>query len=162
MAKINQKLDGFLGNPQDNLRAIKPQVGKFGFILAIMVFGITACFSWFVYQRHPHVQDEVLYLYQARYLSQGMFNTPAPPVPEAFSIYLIPYKSERWYSPFPPGWPALLAIGTLLKAPWLVNPILAGVNILLAFLLFQFVLPIRYAKLSALLLVYRPGFCLWG
>ncbi len=162
MAKINQKLDGFLGNPQDNHRAIKPQVGKFGFILAIMVFGITACFSWFVYQRHPHVQDEVLYLYQARYLSQGMFNTPAPPVPEGFSIYLIPYKSERWYSPFPPGWPALLAIGTLLKAPWLVNPILAGVNILLAFLLFQFVLPIRYAKLSALLLSFSPWFLFMG
>jgi len=30
------------------------------------------------------------------------------------------------YAPFPPGWPALLALGELLGAPWLVNPILGA------------------------------------
>ena len=59
-------------------------------------------------------------------LAEGLLTVPAPPVPEAFSVYMIPYKSERWYSIFPPGWPAMLAIGTLLEVPWLVNPLLAG------------------------------------
>ena len=41
---------------------------------------------------------------------------PAPPIQQAFSIDMIPYEDDKWYSPFPPGWPAMLALGTLAES----------------------------------------------
>jgi hypothetical protein len=35
----------------------------------------------------------------------------------------------RWCSLCPPGWPAILAVGVLLGAPWLVDPLLLGLSI---------------------------------
>ncbi len=92
-----------------------------------------ALLAAFAYERHPHVPDEVAYLLHARYLAAGHLAMQPPPVPEAFELDLMRYEPERWYSPVPPGWPAILAIGVRLGAPWLVNPVLAGIGVLLAF-----------------------------
>jgi hypothetical protein len=117
---------------------------------------VSASLSLFCYDRHPHLQDEVVYLYQARYLAEGKITAPAAPVAEAFSIYMIPYNAERWYSPFPPGWPAFLAIGVLLGAPWLVNPILAGANVILLFVLLHQLYSRRVALTGLLLFCLSP------
>ncbi len=108
------------------------------------------------YERHPHIPDEVVYLYHARYLAAGRLTMPAPPVPEAFNIDLMTYEANRWYCPVPPGWPALLALGVLVGAPWLVNPVLAGVNVLLAYALIRDLYDRRIARLVVLLLCTSP------
>jgi hypothetical protein len=64
-----------------------------------------------------------------------LLSMPAPPVPAAFEVDLMEYEPDRWYSPVPPGWPFALAAGMRLGVPWLVNPVLAGVNVLLTYLL---------------------------
>jgi hypothetical protein len=138
------------------------RIDRFALFCAIGVFLATTFLSVVIYQRHPHVQDEVLYLYQARAFSQGMLTTPAPAAPEGFYIYMIPFRSGDWYSPFPPGWPALLSIGVLLKVPWLVNPLLSAVNILLANLIFASLFPRRYARLATLGLAVSPWFLFMG
>ena len=57
----------------------------------------------------------------------GGTTLPAPPaVPEAFSLDNVILSSNRWCSKYPPGFPLLLAVGWLLGAPWLVNPVLFG------------------------------------
>ena len=104
----------------------------FNFLAALWVTLLALFLSYFIYQSHPHVQDEVIYLFHARYLAEGLLKVPAPAVPEAFTLYMIPYKAAQWYSIFPPGWPAILSLGVLVGAPWLVNPVLGGVGILLA------------------------------
>jgi len=71
---------------------------------------------------------------------------------------MIPYKESRWYSPFPPGWPAVLAIGVLFGVPWLVNPILGGLNILLSYLLIRKVYSLRVARLAVFLLCFSPWY----
>ncbi len=123
---------------------------------AAWVTGLAALLSWFVYQRHPHVPDEVVYLYHARYFAAGKLALPAPPAPEAIQVELMMYEPERWYSPVPPGWPAVLALGVLLGAPWLVNPVLAGCNTLLAGRLLGRLYDAETARGALLLLCVSP------
>jgi hypothetical protein len=128
----------------------------------LWIFILTAFLSYFVYQRHPHIQDEVIYLYQARYMAEGRLTTPAYPLPEAFSIYMIPYRNSQWYSPFPPGWSALLAVGTIMKIPWLVNPVLAAICVLLAYNLAKELYNLPTARVMLLLLCCSPWFIFMG
>jgi hypothetical protein len=155
LTSVRSKVKRMFGQREEQ-QARPPIVSRFAILAAAWVLLFTASLSFFIYERHPHVQDEVVYLYQARYLANAEVTAPAAPVAEAFSIYMIPYKSARWYSPFPPGWPALLAVGILLGAPWLVNPVLAGVNILLTYILVQELYSRRTAHIAVLLLCISP------
>ncbi|MBV8816806.1 MAG: hypothetical protein JO022_00540 [Acidobacteriaceae bacterium] len=95
-------------------------------LAGVWITTVTAFLSFTAYGRHPHVPDEVSYLYQANYFAAGHLTVPALPASNALQLDLITYEPGRHYSPFPPGWPALLAVGVFAGAPWLVNPILAG------------------------------------
>lgn len=131
-------------------------------LVAIWVTIVTAFLALFIYERHPHIADEVIYLYHAKYFANGMLSVPAPPVPEAFSFYMIPHESLRWYSIFPPGWPAVLTLGVLFKVPWLVNPFLAGLNILLIYTLLIEIYPRITARIALLLLCISPWYIFMG
>jgi hypothetical protein len=109
-----------------------------------------------VYQRLPHVPDEVTYLIQAGYFAAGKLSIATPPVPGAVNVDLLYYEPTRIYSAFPPGWPAILAVGVLVGAAWLVNPILAGVNILLCHRLLRDCYDGATATLGTLLLALSP------
>lgn len=161
-ARLSGRLLTLLDSERNPSRSMAGRIDRFALFCASGVFLTTTFLSLVIYQRHPHVQDEVLYLYQARMLSQGMLTTPAPEAPEGFHIYMIPFRSEDWYSPFPPGWPALLSVGVLLKVPWLVNPTLSAVNILLAYSIFASLFPRRYARLATLGLAASPWFLFMG
>ena len=115
-----------------------------------------------VYQRIPHVPDEIVYTLQARYFAAGQLAMAPPPVPEAFDVDLMYLDSERWFSPVPPGWPALLAIGAFTRVAWLVNPLLAGLAILLTHLVLREVYPPRTARGATLLLAFSPWLLFLG
>ena len=114
----------------------------FGRILAIppawlaAAFGIAAILAGrFVLGDMPHVSDEVAYQFQARTLATGSLALPAPPVPDAFNFLHIMIYQGKWYGIMNPGWPAFLAIGELAGMPWLINPVI-GALVLLVFLAF--------------------------
>ena len=153
-----QRLGRFFSEPTKKNSGESASMDRFVIMAALSVTVLAIILSLFIYQRHPHVPDEVMYLYQARYLANGDLTVPAPPVPEAFSFYMIPHESHRWYSIFPPGWPAVLALGVLLGVPWLVNPVFAGLNVLLAYLLFQEISNRYTARIGVLLLCISPWF----
>ena len=77
-------------------------------------------------------------------------------MPDAFQMYLMDVGPRGWYSVVPPGWPAVLAIGVKLGVPWLVNPVLTGFNILLAYLLLRRLYDLRTARIATLLLTLSP------
>lgn len=126
--------------------------------LALAVAVIAAILARFVYEAHPHVPDEVAYLLHARYLAEGMLTMPIPPVPAGFNIDLLHYEPSRWFSPVPPGWPMVLAIGAWFGLPWLVNPVLGGVAIVLTYLLLGRLVDSRETRLTTLLLASSPWF----
>lgn len=157
LTAFNQRVDQFLGGA-----APRGRLDRVAFVGALWVSLITALLAVFVYQAHPHIPDEVAYIYHARYLTSGaLMGTPAPS-PEAFSLYLIPYNSPAWYSPFPPGWPMVLALGVRAGAPWLVNPLFAGMNVLLIYLVIQELYNRRVARLALILVCCSPWFIFMG
>jgi 4-amino-4-deoxy-L-arabinose transferase-like glycosyltransferase len=131
-------------------------VDRFALLAALWVTTVSALLAWFVYQHHPHVADEVAYVYHARYFAAGKLVMPPPPVVRAFEINLMEYQPDKWYAVPPMGWPVVLAIGAALGVPWLVNPILAGLNILLSYLFLGELYPRRIARVAVLLLCLSP------
>src|SRR5215510_9569370 len=85
-----------------------------------------------------------------------MITMPAPPVPAAFNLDLFTYEPNRWFSPFPPGWPAALAVGIWAGVPWLVNPLLAAVNVILSALFVERAYDRKTARLVCVLLCVSP------
>jgi hypothetical protein len=137
-------------------------VDRFAMVLAGGVVVLCALLAITAYQRHPHIPDEVSYLLQARYFAHGMLAMPLPSVPAAFNVDLMTYDATRWYSPFPPGWPIILASGVRIGVPWLVNPILAGVVLVLTSLLLRRISDVRTARLAIVLLGTSPWFLFLG
>lgn len=133
-------------------------IDRFALVCALWVVAASILLGFYVYEWHPHIADEVVYLLHANYLAQGMLAMPLPPVPEAFNIDLMIYEQDRWYSAFPPGWPAILAIGSFFNVPWLVNPVLAGLCILLAYALSRELFSRGTARLIVLLMCVSPWF----
>lgn len=143
---------------QDDVR----RLDRFVLIAAIWVTVASAFLSMVTYQRHPHIPDEVAYLIQARFLADGVLKLPTPPVQEAFDFYLMQFNGAQWYPVTPIGWPALLAVGVLVGAPWLVNPVLAGLCILLTYHVIQELYSRSTARLVVLLLCFSPWYIFMG
>ncbi len=129
---------------------------------ALWVAVVSATLNVVSYERHPHVMDELIYLNHARILSAGAFTMPAPPVQDAFDLYLMQFDGDRWYATTPIGWPAILAVGVLARTPWLVNPLLAGINVLLAGVLVQHLYRRSTARYVVLLLAASPWYLFIG
>ncbi|MEK7832701.1 MAG: hypothetical protein AAB401_16530, partial [Acidobacteriota bacterium] len=132
------------------------RIDRFAVTAAIGATVLAALLSFFSYQRHPHLGDEIAYLYHARYLATGVLAMPMPIPLEAFDLDLFDHDAARWYCSPPVGWPLVLALGVLVNADWLVNPVLGGICVLLAFLLVSELYDRRTARLTALLLALSP------
>ncbi len=156
VATISRWADRVLGQTVPSDAAAPGGADRFAVVLGLCVTVVAVVLAIVTYQRHPHVPDEVSYLLQARYLAAGHLSMPLPSVRFAFDVDLMTYQATRWFSPFPPGWPAILAIGTAIGVPWLVNPLLGGVAIVLAYLVLCELYPRRTARLVTLLLSASP------
>lgn len=161
LESVREKVERFLTD-ESNSKSDGMRLDKIAWIAAFCMFVLTASLSYFVYQAHPHVPDESQYIFQANYIAAGQLTVKPPLVPEAFSMYMVPTQEPRWFGIFPPAWPALLAIGTLIGASWLVNPLLAGLTILAAYLLFKQFYSLRFARMATVLLCCSPWFIFMG
>ena len=129
-------------------RLERPPLGVFACALFVLVF--TCCFNWRVFGGSPHINDEIANVFQARIFALGKLTVPSPCAREFFDFtHMI--NNGKWYSHYPPGFPALLLGGVLLGAPWLINPILAALSILLFFYLGKEIYDRRVGMLTALL-----------
>jgi hypothetical protein len=131
-------------------------IDRYAVLAALWITSVSAFLSFSVYQHHPHVADEVVYLYNARYFATGKVVMPPPPVPQAFEVDLMENTPDKWYGAVPLGWPAVLSAGVAIGAPWLINPVLAGINVLLSYLLLAELYSRRIARIAILLLCVSP------
>jgi 4-amino-4-deoxy-L-arabinose transferase-like glycosyltransferase len=162
LASVKQKCERLLGQPGTGDAGEAVGIDRLAVLSAVWVTGLAVLLSFFCYERHPHVPDEVGYLYHARYFAAGMLTMPTPPAPDALNIDLMTYEANRWYSPVPPGWPMALALGVLFGVPWLVNPLLAGLNILAIYVFLQEIYDRRTARVAMLLLSISPWYVFMG
>jgi 4-amino-4-deoxy-L-arabinose transferase-like glycosyltransferase len=130
-------------------------------LLCAVALLATAAVAFFAFERLPHLEDEVAYLFQARTMALGRLTVPSPSQPESFwTPFVLDYKGQR-FGKYPPGWPALLAAGVLATggaAPWLVNPLLAALALYLVYRLGETLYDRRTGLLAAALGLTSPLF----
>ncbi len=132
-------------------RSIPPAVGA----LCVLAVIIAAAVASGPLQGVPHVTDEIAYTLQSRLFASGLRTGPAVTSPWVL-------ETDFWvttptsHAVFPPGWPALLAVGEIVGAPWSVNALLAGCLPLLTWLLARSVAP-RAAVYAAGVTALSPG-----
>lgn len=139
-------------SPVSGLYRLSPVVPAVFAVAASLALGA------FAFQHLPHVEDEVAYLFQARTFAAGALSAPTPPeaAQPGLAYYLLEVQGGRWYSTSVPGWPLVLAPFVALGVPWLVNPILAGVSVLLAYAIAQRRLGRDQADFVALMMACSP------
>ncbi len=162
LVSLRSRFDALFGQPAATGASEPGGLDRFALLAALWVTAVTSLLAVAAYQQHPHVQDEVAYLMQARYLAAGALELPAPPVQQAFGFYLMQFNAAQWFPVTPPGWPAVLALGVRIGIPWLVDPLLGGISVLLAYLFIRELYDRRTARLVLVLLAISPWFLFMG
>ena len=125
---------------------------------ALWAVAASSALCWLAFDGLPHIPDDVAYLFQAKYFAAGRFFLPRPPDSEALACAQVIFDGNRWYSGQLPGWPAVLAIGARLGVAWLVNPLLAGLTLLLSNRLLRRLYDRDVADAAVLLLSLSPWY----
>lgn len=102
----------------------------FGLVAAGVACAAYVVVAFRVFSRMPLNPDEVVQLYQARLYAAGHLWVPSTPTPEFFSMLNMVDAAGRHFGQFPAGGPAVLALGILVGAPWLVGPVAGAVAVL--------------------------------
>lgn len=132
-------------------------------LAALWVFAATLTLNLLAFDRLPRT-DEVHYLFQAKTFALGRLYAVAPgePMNGALGIALISTLDGKWFSVFPPGWPAALAVGVALGVPFLVNPVLAALTVPIGHAFVSRWASPRLAVLTTLLLMVSPWYLAMG
>ncbi|MGH7858386.1 MAG: hypothetical protein ACREQY_13765, partial [Candidatus Binatia bacterium] len=129
--------------------------------LALFVAAATgaAIVSVVVFGSLPRLDDGVAALFQARIFATGRITLPLPQHAEFFEQFGVLGGRAgigHWCGMYPPGWPALLALGVLAGAPWLVNPLLGGALVVAIAALGREVYGDRIGRIAGALAVASP------
>ncbi|MFO7888935.1 MAG: hypothetical protein R6V04_01195 [bacterium] len=101
-------------------------------IMSLVIFCLCSLMSMFVFKTCAHIVDEANYLFQAKVFAAGRLTAPPAALSEEFFQILYFIQSpDKWYSSFFPGQSVLLAVGILMKVPFLINPFLTAVLLLI-------------------------------
>ncbi len=110
----------------------------------------------YVFEGVPHLEDEVAYWFQAQVFAEGKWYVPSPKLAHCFSTpFVVDYEGRR-FAKYPPGWPALLALGQQLGLPWWVNAVAACLMVALTFRLASDVDAPSTGALAAVLATVSP------
>ena len=135
---------------------LAPSSRVFAALVGVATCVLSLYFGWRLFSLEPVVGDEFAQRWQAHLLATGHLSALAGAHAEFFSTIQTLELKGRWFSQFPIGGPAILSVGELLRAPWLINPVLAGVA---AIALYDFVASIAdevTARVSAMLFALSP------
>jgi len=129
--------------------------------IALLFAGGFAYLSWInlaILDGIPHVQDSVVYNFQAQTLSRGALYAPAPSNPSSFAFDLLIVQDGRWFGNYPWGHPFLLMFGHLVGRPWIIPPLVGASVLVLIYLIAREIFSREAAAVSALLAFFSPFF----
>lgn len=102
-------------------------------VLIGFAFFMSAYLSRTVYERLPHLEDEVAYLFQAKVFARGNLVIETPQPRRAYwQPFVVDYDGLR-FSKYTPGWSGLLSLGVNLGQTWVINAFFASLTIALVF-----------------------------
>ncbi|MDH3733022.1 MAG: glycosyltransferase family 39 protein [Gemmatimonadota bacterium] len=91
---------------------------RFGALALLAVILVVA--STFAFSRSPLLIDSIIQLFQGKIFAAGLASADAPAYEGFFTTQHMLVDGGRWYSQYPPGHPAALALGVWIGAPWLI------------------------------------------
>jgi hypothetical protein len=96
-----------------------------GFAIALAFVGCLVA-GWLGGVSWPNSGDEYSYVFLADTLRAGRLTNPGPPDQELFETFHVLVEGGRKFSPYPPGWSAVLVPFRTIGAVWLANPLLTA------------------------------------
>lgn len=127
-------------------------------VLGVSVFLIGALTSTFAFENVPHIPEMLTYLFEGRYLADGMISVPTPPEKDAFDIYLMNDRNGAWFGTVYPGWPLMLGLAETAGLEMLITPILGGMSIVLLHYVVRNLIDLETAQIAAFFLAISPWF----
>lgn len=128
-----------------------------GLVLASAV--LAAVIGTLIFDDFPFSGDEWSYVLQAKILSDGRLHADSPRHPQFFDVWGM-VNNGKFYAWAPPGWPLLLAVGILLQVPWLVNPLMGALTLVVVYHLGKLVYNASVGLLAVFLMLLSPFFLL--
>jgi hypothetical protein len=96
--------------------------------LALLVagasFAATLTVALVQFHAKPHILDASAYYFQAKIFASGRLTATPPSDLAAFQGPFMIAGAGRWFAQYAPGTSAMLALGMLAGAPWIVEPLL--------------------------------------
>jgi len=126
-----------------------------------VLIGFTVFLLWTIvngyraFQHYPSVIDSVAQYIHAKIFASGQVTVPAHPLNSFFQLEHF-INEGHFFSQYPPGHIALLALGHLAHAPWLVNPLLGAGTCVLLYILARDLFSETVARLTLILAVASP------
>lgn len=117
-------------SPDDGRRAGVP-ARLAGAVLPLAAFALYALAARDVFSGQPLYLDETVNAIQARIFASGRLWVPAPEWPELVQALHLVIAEGRLYSHYPPGHPAMLALGALTVGTWIVGPLFGAASVVL-------------------------------
>ena len=135
---------------------LAPSPRRFALLAGVAVAALALAMGYAAFGWRPVSADELAQLWQARLLASGHLAARTPAHPEFFSTLMTVNVDGRWFTQFPVGGAGVLALGMLVGAPWLFNPLLTGLT---AACLYAFVRAVddeRTARRASVLFALAP------
>lgn len=124
--------------------------------LVFLSFFLSALVSRTVFERMPHLEDEVTYLYQSRLLLRGQTVIDSPEPSLAFwQPFVVDHNGKR-FGKYPLGWPGMLALGEAAGQPWVINAFLGALTVALVYRLGREIFNPHTGLIAAALITFSP------
>lgn len=148
-----QRLGDLFGRLHEQLLAMKSR----HFILSVVAISLAINLGagYYLFDFKPHVIDCVDQFFHAKIITTGHVKAVSHPLPAFFDLTNM-INDGHWYSQYPPGHLVLIALGILLGAPGLVNPLLGALTLLAMYGLGRTIYDEKTARLAALLGLASP------
>lgn len=119
-------------------------------------FVLTNLLSATVFRHRPFSADTTCQLQQAELFAQGRVVGDRAQLPSPVQSTCLVISERGWYAIQPPGHPFLLMWGVLGNAPWIINPLLGSLSVLLLYGLGRALYDEATGRLAAVLAVGSP------
>ena len=126
-------------------------------MIGTFVFLVYNLGAYFLFDHLPHVTDSIVQIFHGKIFALGRLVAPAPPLRDLFDFNpLMIWRTDRWYSVFPPGHSLLMMLGVLINSPWIINPSLGTFSVILIYFLGVEIYDQRTGRLAALFGAFSP------
>lgn len=109
-----------------------------------------------VFERLPHLEDEVTYLFQARIYARGHLVIESPEPDRAYWQPFVVDNGGNRFGKYTPGWPAMLAAGVILGQSWVINAFLAALITALTYRMGREIFTADVGLIAAMLTAFSP------